>query len=110
MESAISGERFILASETLTYQQLFNQIADALHVPKTTRYAPPVLTSLAWQAERIGSLISGKPPQITRQTHRVAHIKDEFNGNKIKQALPLQYTPISETISFVAGCFQMSHK
>jgi len=46
---------------------------------------------------------------ITKHTHRNAHIKDAFIGEKLEKALGFKYTPISETIRFVAEQYLKEH-
>jgi nucleoside-diphosphate-sugar epimerase len=106
MNSEISARRFVLASETLTYRDLFTRIANALNVEPPKKYASPLLTSLAWRAEKVITLFNGREPRITRHTHRVAHIEDVFDGMLLKKTLSFNYTPIDETIEFVGRCFK----
>jgi dihydroflavonol-4-reductase len=108
MESGINAQRFILAAATLSYRDLFTKIALAIDTKPPVNYASPLLTALAWRAEKMMAFFTGKEPRITRQTHRVAHIHDEYNGTGIKKLIDFNYTPIDETIGFVAKCYKQS--
>lgn len=106
MDSDIDSERFILCSGSLSYKSFFTKIAESLHVNPPKIYANYLLTSVAWRLYWIVSKFSGKKPQMTRQTHRVSHIKDSFNGSKITERLPFSYIPLDETINFIASKYQ----
>jgi dihydroflavonol-4-reductase len=105
MESPIEGERFVLASETLTYKDLFSQMAEALNAKAPSQHANKLVTSLTWRLLRLGAFFTGKAPVFTRHTHRNSHLKDDYSGLKIRKTLTFEYTPISETIKFVAEKF-----
>ncbi|RLD62426.1 MAG: hypothetical protein DRJ01_06200, partial [Bacteroidetes bacterium] len=51
MNSEIEDERFILNSENLSYQEIFNLVADSLNKNKPKFYASPFLTNIAWRFE-----------------------------------------------------------
>jgi dihydroflavonol-4-reductase len=109
MESDIEAERFILATQTLTYKELFLELAEALNAEPPRYYANKNLTNLTWRVLWLKSLVTGKPPKFTRHTHRNAHLKDAFTGEKLERALNFKYTPISETIGFVAEKYLKDH-
>lgn len=106
MQSNITEERFILASETLTHKALFFKIAHALGKKPPQRYASPALTKTGWVLSKAVSLVTRKTPLITKQTHRLAHHKSAHNGQKVKEYIDFNYTPIDETIAFTAECFK----
>jgi nucleoside-diphosphate-sugar epimerase len=110
MDSHIQSARFVLCAETLTYKELFTKIAHSLQVPPPRIYANRFLTSLAWRAEWVTSKLLDKEPKMTRQTHRVSHIMDVFNGNKITENNTFAYTPIEETLFFIAQLYQTSNQ
>ncbi len=106
MESPIESERFVLASQTLTYKELFVQMAEALNSKAPKYYASKQITSATWQLLWLWGKISGNTPTFTRSTHRNAHIKDSYSGKKVKEFLDFEYKPLSETIEFVAEKFK----
>ena len=96
-----NGERYILVSENLEYQQVFSWIANALG-KKPPRWGIP-----AWLALMVGrisewlSAMSGKPPIISLESMRSGIRRYHFDGKKITQ-LGFQYQPIKEVIADTA--------
>jgi len=109
-KSDLSNEKFILASETLTYQQLFNTMAAALGVKAPNIYANKFVTALAYRLEFIRSKLLGKEPKITQQTHKIVHTVDNYIGSKIMKHLDFTYIPIAESINFISGCYKKSNQ
>lgn len=99
------NQRFLLNAENISYEELFNQIADALSVPRPSVFASKFMTGIAWRLTAIGSLISGKAPEITRDIAMSSAEVNRFDGSKITRVLDFSYTPISETIQRTAGIF-----
>lgn len=106
MHSEQKAERFILASETFSYQEFFTSLAKSLGIKPPTIYANRILTGFAWLLMALVSFITRKPAKITRQTHRVSHITDAYNGNKYKQISGLDYIPIQKTIEDVTNHYK----
>jgi dihydroflavonol-4-reductase len=102
MESEIVAERFILASQTLTYKELFVSLAKALNAKAPSFYANKYITGLVWRVLWLKSLITGKAAKFTKNTHSNSHLKDGFSGEEIENKLGYHYTPILDSIRFVA--------
>lgn len=107
-ETEISAQRFILTAETMSYQNLFYAIADALGVERPEKYASPAITSMAWKAERLLTFFTRSNPRITAQTHKAAHAKDAYTSSKFIETTGFSFTPLSETIGFVANAYRAS--
>lgn len=105
MDSDIEGERFLLASETLSYKSLFIKIADSIQVKAPYKYASKFITGVAFRLEKVRSVILSNEPKMTRQTHTISHTSDNYSGKKITEKLNFSYTPIIETIKFIGNCF-----
>jgi hypothetical protein len=64
-----------------------------------TREATPLLAGIAWRAEKVKSLFTGRKTLLTRESARVAASKTFFSNNKFLQLLPgFRFTPLEETI------------
>jgi len=110
MNSDVQEERFLLASETRTYKDLFTSIAQSINVTAPKKYATPFITNLAYRLEKVRSVILNSEPKMTKQTHTIAHTKDNYVGNKIHEKLGFSYTPISKTISYIGDCYLQTNK
>ena len=99
MESNINGERFIVSGDNWPFRKLFNTIADQFGKKHPSREATPFLSGIAWRLEKLKSLITGKPPLLTRETARIGLSKTTFDNSKLLNALPgFQYTALEESV------------
>ena len=99
MESSIQGERFIVSSENWAFRKLFDTIADQFGRKHASREATAFLSGLAWRLEKLKSLLTGKPPLLTRETARIALSKTTFDNSKLLNALPgFQFTSLEESV------------
>lgn len=105
MESDISGERFILAAENLSFRSLFEQICRALGKPPPRYRAARWMGELVWRLEWLRSTLTGKAPLITRETASTAMKKHLYSSEKIKEALGFRFRPLSETIEWTCRIF-----
>ena len=103
MKSDISGERYILNADNVSFEYLFNKIAEALGVNAPAKYASKWMTQAGFRFEGIRTAITGKEPRLTRQTSKSAHARKQYTAEKVRSALNVGFTPIEETINRVAG-------
>jgi nucleoside-diphosphate-sugar epimerase len=92
------NQRYLLNSENLSYQNVFNQIADALEKPRPKYFASDLLLKFVWRAAKIGGLITGKPAMITRETVANSNANYNFDGSKISKQFNFEYRHISASI------------
>ena len=109
MESTISGERFILSSENLTYREIFTLVANALGKKPPKLYAPPFLTGIAWRIDWLVSKLIFRQPLFTRDTARSAHHMSCFSNEKIRKVTGITFKPIEQSVSETARFFLDEH-
>jgi dihydroflavonol-4-reductase len=109
MESTISGERFILSSENLSYREVFTLVAKALDKKPPERFAPPFLTGLAWRIDWLVSKLLFRPPEFTKETARSAHHQTRFSNKKTREAIGITFKTIEQSISETANIFLEEH-
>lgn len=106
MESDISGERFILSSENLSFKKLQEDIALRLKRKKPSILVNPFIQEIAWRLERIrGFFLSNHDPLITRETAAHSSKQFHYSNDKSKQLLPFEYIPIEQTIEETSKLF-----
>lgn len=98
MKNSVSGERFILNSENLSYKELFTYIAEGLgtHPPKI--YISNLLGGLAWRITKIISFFSGRKPVITKETAQTAMKKYEYSNKKLCETIDYTFIPMKQSI------------
>jgi nucleoside-diphosphate-sugar epimerase len=108
MKSEISGERFILNSENLSYRAIFSKIAEVFNINPPYRYANPFMTSLAWRAELLKYLLTGNEPRVTKQTAQTSHKIQQYSSEKIRKKLGIKFNSIDNTINRIAKFYLAS--
>jgi len=83
----ISGKRFILVSDNLTYREVFDSILKTWNRKTTSTYASPFLLGIGWRLEKLWSMLTNRTPRITKETAHAAHEINRFDGSSITRAL-----------------------
>jgi nucleoside-diphosphate-sugar epimerase len=104
IKQRLTGERFILNGGTIAYRDFFGMVAEALHQKPPSYAVRPWMSEIAWRLSALYSLISGRPPLVTRETARISQEHFSYDGSKIQRFLPaFRYTPLADTIRWVAA-------
>ncbi|MFW5707711.1 MAG: NAD-dependent epimerase/dehydratase family protein [Bacteroidota bacterium] len=102
----IVNERYILNSENMSYQKLFEIIARHAGVKPPFFRAGRVLSEVAWRMEKLRSVVTGSNPLITRETARSANSFFRFSNEKVKKDLQMTFRTIDEAAENTAGFFR----
>lgn len=105
MNSKIVGERFIISTDNISYQQLFNWMADALNIKRPNIKAGKFLSAISWRLLGIKGLITGKKSSITKETAQTANQLYRYSNEKIKAAIGFEFTPIKTCVEETAKLF-----
>ena len=103
MNSSISGERFTLVSENLSYLALFKRIADNLNIKPPYLYANRTLTSFAWRADWFLAKITGKKRTFTKATAKASHSKIFYSNEKAQKTLNYTFTDMEKYFTLYAS-------
>ncbi|MDX5421390.1 MAG: NAD-dependent epimerase/dehydratase family protein [Hymenobacteraceae bacterium] len=101
--SDISGERFILNAEQLSYKDFFAEVARNLKRKAPSTKVPAALAEVVWRLEHARAWLTGGRPLITKDTARVARKTHLFSNVKIRKAIGLEFRPLSETIAWASN-------
>lgn len=101
----ISGERFIVSSENLSYRQVLECMAEELGKKPPTIPAGSFLVTLAWILDWLNHLITRRKRNVTREVLRTIRQKSYFSNEKIKNAIGLKFRPISDSIKETARIY-----
>ncbi len=99
MESNVSGERYILNAENLTYQTVLNEIALQLKKSPPGIRVTPFLQQIVWRVEWVRAKLFGARPFITRDVANSALHTFFYQNDKSILDFGWQYTPIRQTIA-----------
>jgi len=101
MNSKISGQRFILSSENLSYKEIFFAMAKCFGRKTPQKNVTPLLAEIVWRLEAMKSALTGKKHLLTKETARTAQSMVKYDNSKILNALPaFHFIPIAESINW----------
>jgi nucleoside-diphosphate-sugar epimerase len=105
MNSGISGERFIVSAENLSFRDFFTLIALALGKKPPSRPITPWKAHLAIAFDAIRAVFTGKPAKITRRTLRIAGETTAYSSEKIKKQLGMDFIPVKDSVKLISDVY-----
>lgn len=108
MESSISGERFCLVSENLSYQEILNQVARTLNKPQPKYYAPFWLTYTFYMITGLLTFLRLRKRHFTKSMSIHSHSKSYYDSSKIKTQLNFSFKPIQQSIQEIGNIYKQS--
>jgi nucleoside-diphosphate-sugar epimerase len=97
-ESDISGERYIVSAENLSYREIFSKIAlETGKMPPAFR-ANRLMGQLAWRISYLQGKLTGTKPLITRETALTAGNTYLYSNQKITKYLNYPFLPVELAI------------
>ena len=108
-ESGISGERFIVSSENLTYRQILTMIAESLGARKPIFMVPKIFSYPVYAMIPVLNLVIGKKSPLTREILKAAWSEVTFDNSKIIKSTGISFLPVKESVK-ATGSFYISDK
>ena len=105
MKSSIKSERFLIIGENLTFQELFNEIANSMGKKLPSIEVKLWMANLIWRIEAIRSFLFGSDPLVTREASKSALNVVKYSNQKIREFLDFEITPIHESIEHTSSIF-----
>ena len=105
MDSNIKNERFILASENLSFNDFQTRVAKVLNVKPAHKEADKLILEIGWRMDWLNHKLRGKRRRLTKQLVQSLQGKRYYENTKIKEALNFEFTPIDDSIKKVSEYF-----
>ncbi|MFK5878821.1 MAG: NAD-dependent epimerase/dehydratase family protein [Flavobacteriaceae bacterium] len=105
MDGDIKNERFLLVSENSSFKEVFSQIAKGFGKRPPSIKVSKFMSEILWRVSAIITVITGKKPMLTKHSAQSIHKNNQFSNIKIKKAIEIEFTPVSETIERVCKEF-----
>lgn len=105
MNSDISGERYIVNAENLSYLEVFNMIAKSIGAKFPSIEAKSWMLNLGWRLAKIPAIFSGKTPQFTRSTARSFMHSYEYSSEKLEDATGYEFTAMQKVIGEIGEIY-----
>lgn len=98
MQFEVTGERFSVISENVTYKDLVFNIAEAYQVKPPKIYASEFMTNIASKLDWISSTVFGTERKLSLYLSRSLHHKEVISNKKISDLLHFEFEPLQLTI------------
>jgi nucleoside-diphosphate-sugar epimerase len=105
MHSNISGERFCISSENLSYRDIINQVSGCLDKKEPLFYLYPFFLRCYALSLSIISTFTGNTPQVSIESARSAYKNSAYSNEKIRKLLNYEFIPVKQTIAELAAIF-----
>lgn len=99
MQSDISGQRFAMVSEHLTYEAIIKSIAEKTKKSSPKYYAKPWLTGIVWRADWFIATFFGTKRTMSKYAATTIHTIHSYGNAKIKNALNFEFQSIDDVIN-----------
>jgi dihydroflavonol-4-reductase len=105
MESNISGQRYVLNSDNLTYKAFFGKIAQSIGKKPPFIPVSRFLAETAWRVEWLKEKILGATPMVTRESALTSITSFTYANEKSKGVFGFEYLDLDETLTKMGKAF-----
>ena len=109
MNSNISGERFILNSENMSWRDFMTLTATELKTAPPTKLMQGFPLEIFWRIEALRSRLLNTKPILTRETVRNSAHTFYYDNSKIRKALDFQFLSVTDTVGATAVHFNQTY-
>ncbi|MGQ2982890.1 NAD-dependent epimerase/dehydratase family protein [Flavobacterium sp.] len=106
MEKDISGERYTLVSDNLSYKELLDAIADGMQKKRPSIYATKFMTAFGWRMDWLLSKLLMRKRMLTRGMARSSYATDKYSNEKITAVTEYAFTPILPYVKTLSQFYQ----
>lgn len=110
MKSDIVNERYILVAENSSFKNIFYQIAQNFGKKPPSIKVTKLMSAIVWRIEKLMSILTNKPPTLTKQAAKSIHEKRYYSSEKIQKALNFNFEPMPETIKNVCLLYKNENR
>ena len=103
MEKGLTGERYLLTGENLSWSEVITTLADALNIAPPERTISPGLMHLTAVFFELAARITRQRPLITKEAARLSSSTRCYTNQKAKHELGCTFRPFQETARRIAA-------
>ena len=103
MKSEIKNERFALVANTISFQELFNSMADALKTKRPSVYVSPFVVGILWRIDWFFSAFFRTKRKLDRETAIASYSESFYSNEKIKKTLEIDFLDVHQYIKEVSS-------
>lgn len=106
MRNNKQGERYVLISENLSYQYIFDCAAENIGVKKPAYFASKLMTEIGWRIVALFSVLTGIKTSFSKNMATYAHTNSFFSNQKIIDLTGHTFIKIADSIVNTANQFK----
>ncbi len=99
MKNDITGQKFILVSENISFKELVFMLAEVLKVKKPNINVGKLFVSMIWRADWLLANVFGKKRELTKDLAHSLHASNRYSNEKIKDTLGFEFERIRDYIN-----------
>lgn len=104
-DKGTSGKRFILNGHKVTIKFLMSELVKRSTLNNRVKEVPLLLAKVVRPFENFFSLVSGKKPNLTKETLKVLEAESTYDNNAIKNELDFQFRPLDDSLTWCCGYY-----
>jgi dihydroflavonol-4-reductase len=108
--SDLSGEKFIVSAENISFKDLIWKIADEFKVKRPFLAANKYLGEIAWRLDTLKGKLTGKRPLVTKEVIEIALCEYRYNNEKVKKNFNFEFRKVDDTIKDVCELYKESRR
>ena len=93
-----NGERYVVNAGNVPYQEMFAEISQVFKRRTPDIKVTSFIAALAWRVALLQSLITQKPPFITKETAYMSQKHFYYKSDKLLETLDFSFRPFKESI------------
>lgn len=105
MKSTISGERYLLVSENVSFYDFFSEIAKVLVVKPPYKEVGKSVLNIAWRLDWFRSKIFRKHRRLSKQMASSLTTVETYDNNKVRKIVDFKFIAVKDSIKRVATAF-----
>ena len=106
MKSDVNGERFIVISENVSFENMLKKVASALNVKAPTIYGRKWMTEISWRFEWILAAFFLQKRKMSKAMARALHSNNLISNEKIIGALDYKFGSVDDCVNKTAKIFK----
>lgn len=105
MGSEISGERYTLVSENLTYRDILDVVAEGMQKKRPSIYATKTMSAVGWRLDWLFSKLLMRKRMLTRGMVRSSYATDKYSNERISGELQYGFIAIRPYLKELARLY-----
>lgn len=106
MHNGVSGVKFILNSENITYRELLTHAAEVYGNPVPKFRITGAMLEPVWRAAALAGFLTNQKPKITKETARNASRKVSYDNSKVREMIGTDFISVKASLEYYRDFFR----